>query len=47
MTFFFAGMDTTSSFFQYMVYLMALHPEVEKKIREEIDRLIKHDDYTF
>ena len=30
-----------------MIYLIAQHPEVEKKVREEVDRLMKEDDYSF
>ena len=30
-----------------MIYLIAQHPQVEAKIREEIDCFMKKDDYSF
>jgi len=33
------GTDTTVSFF----HLMSLHPEVQRKAQEEIDRVVGHD----
>ena len=30
-----------------MIYLIAQHPEVEKKVREEIDTYMKDEDYNY
>lgn len=30
-----------------MIYMIALHPEVEKKVRAEIDEFMSEDDYSF
>ena len=38
-TFFLAGVDMTSSFLAMMIYLIAQHPEVEGRVREEISRV--------
>ena len=35
-TFFFAGVDTTSNYLGTMIYLVLKHPEVERKVRDEI-----------
>ncbi|CAN7937061.1 unnamed protein product, partial [Ixodes hexagonus] len=32
-----AGQDTTSSVIAYTVYLLALHPDVQEKLRQEVD----------
>ncbi|KAG0429798.1 hypothetical protein HPB47_023284, partial [Ixodes persulcatus] len=32
-----AGQDTTSSVIAYTVYLLALHPDVQEKLRREVD----------
>ncbi|CAN8013298.1 unnamed protein product, partial [Ixodes persulcatus] len=39
--FFLAGQDTTSSVISYTVYLLALHPEIQAKLREEADECFK------
>uniref|UniRef100_A0AB39A350 Cytochrome P450 3A8 n=1 Tax=Hyalomma asiaticum TaxID=266040 RepID=A0AB39A350_HYAAI len=38
--FFLAGHDTTSSVLSYAVYLLALNPEVQAKLRKEVDECI-------
>ena len=43
-TFFLAGVDMTSSFLAMMIYLIIQHPEVEKRVREEIS-LVKGFDH--
>ena len=30
-----------------MIYLIAQHPEVEKKVRQEIEEYMKDDDYSY
>ena len=30
-----------------MIYLTVQHPEVEKKVREEIEEYMKDDDYSY
>ncbi|CAN8009081.1 unnamed protein product, partial [Ixodes pacificus] len=39
--FFAAGQDTTSSVLAFTLYLLALHPEVQAKLREEADECFK------
>ena len=39
-TFMFEGHDTTGSGLQWMLYVIAQHPEVEAKIIEEVDRVL-------
>ena len=46
-TFFVAGVDTTSNFLVMMIYLIAQHPEVEQKVREEIAEHMKDEDYSY
>ena len=46
-TFLFAGTDTTSNYLTMMIYLVYQHPEVEKKVREEIDQYMKVDDFSY
>ncbi|KAM4820706.1 cytochrome P450 3A12-like isoform 3-T4 [Thomomys bottae] len=36
--FIFAGYETTSSTLSFIMYLLALHPDVQKKLQEEVDR---------
>ena len=38
-TFMFAGHDTTSAAVAFSLYLMGLHPEVQSKVHEELDRV--------
>ena len=45
--FFLAGTETTSSFITVMILLLCLHPEVEEKVRAEIEEVMKNDDYSF
>jgi len=46
-SFFFAGTDTTSTFAQMMIYHIARNPEIEQKVRSEIDKYMKDDDYSY
>ena len=47
-TFFTAGTDTTAHFLMMMIYYICEKPEIEKKLRDQIDEHIKNDgDYTF
>ena len=46
-TFFFAGTDKTSNYLTMMIYLVYQHPEVEKKVRQEIDEHMKEDDFGY
>ena len=46
-TFFLAGVDTTTYYTTMMIYLIVQHPEVERKVREEIDKVMKEDDYSY
>ncbi|XP_064471828.1 cytochrome P450 3A24-like [Ornithodoros turicata] len=42
--FFLAGQDTTSSVISFTLYLLALHPEIQDKLREEVNECFaKHD----
>ena len=45
--FLFAGTDTTSHFLQIAVYEIARNPEVEQKVREEIDKFMSTNDYSY
>lgn len=38
--FIFAGYETTSSALNYLAYSLAVHPDVQQKLQEEIDRLL-------
>ena len=40
MLFFVAGYDTTSNSLSFFMYNMALHPECQDKLSEEIERVI-------
>lgn len=42
-----AGTDTTATFTQLMIYSIATHPEVERKVREEIECHMNDEDYSF
>ena len=44
--FFFAGMDTTSTTLSAIVHALTHHPEVQHKLREEIEEVIGDDDVT-
>ena len=45
--FFVAGTDTTSNFTQMMIYEIARHPEIEAKVREEINTYMKEENYEY
>lgn len=42
--FFVAGFDTSSSAMMFMLYELARHPEIQDKLRNEIDEVLKKDD---
>lgn len=42
--FFIAGFDTSSTFLSFAAYALALHPEVQQKLYEEITRVIQECD---
>ena len=47
-TFILAATETTAHYLNMMVYLAAKHPQVEKRLREQVDSVIKSDkDITF
>ncbi|XP_052610982.1 cytochrome P450 3A13-like [Peromyscus californicus insignis] len=39
-TFFFAGYETTSTALSFITYLLAIHPNVQKKLQNEIDTVL-------
>ncbi|XP_049525533.1 cytochrome P450 3A41-like [Dermacentor silvarum] len=39
--FFITGQDTTSTVISYTLYLLAIHPDVQEKLREEVDECFK------
>ncbi|XP_036031910.1 cytochrome P450 3A13-like [Onychomys torridus] len=39
-TFFFAGYETTSAALSFITYLLAIHPNVQKKLQQEIDAVL-------
>ncbi|KAK5640999.1 hypothetical protein RI129_009546 [Pyrocoelia pectoralis] len=41
MIFFFAGFDTVSTMMSYTIYELAINPDVQKRLREEIDDAVK------
>ncbi|KAK5641054.1 hypothetical protein RI129_009601 [Pyrocoelia pectoralis] len=41
MIFFFAGFDTVSTMMSYTIYELALNPDLQKRLREEIDDAVK------
>ena len=45
--FFIAGTDTTSNFTQMMIYSIATHPEIERKVREEISTYMNEENYSY
>lgn len=46
--FFFAGFETSSSTMEFMFYFLAKHPDVQKKVREEIQQgFKKHEKLTY
>ena len=46
-SFFTAGVDTTSNYLAMTIYLLAQHPRVEVKVREEIAQLMVKEDYSY
>ena len=44
LTFYAAGSDTTSNYLRMMIYIISTHPEVERKLREEVAKYIKSDE---
>lgn len=48
LVFFFAGFDSVSSLMTFMSYELALHPEIQKKLVEEIDKTAQSfDELTY
>lgn len=43
LVFFVAGFSTTSSFISFLMYALAVYPEVQEKLRQEIDPIFKED----
>lgn len=41
--FFFAGFSTTSNLITFALYAMALHPEVQDRLRQEVAKIVKKD----
>ncbi|ODM99682.1 Cytochrome P450 9e2 [Orchesella cincta] len=46
MSFFFAGFRTTSGFLTFCVYALALHPDVQERLRKEVDTIANKEDGT-
>ena len=46
-TFFIAGIDSTSHYLMMIIYFIVLHPDVEKKVRKEVETFMKEDDYSY
>ena len=44
---FVAGTDTTSNFWNLTINYLGKYPEVEAKVREEVETLMKVDDYSY
>jgi len=42
-----AGRDTTAQSLAWTCYLLALHPEVQKKAQEEVDRVLGEEPPNF
>jgi cytochrome P450 len=42
-----AGTDTTSYFLMTMIYLILKNPQVEHKLRQEIETHMSDDDYSY
>lgn len=42
-TFLIAGTDTTTRFFSVIIYFIGNHPEVQKKLREQVNEIIHSD----
>ncbi|XP_019368524.1 PREDICTED: cytochrome P450 3A21-like [Gavialis gangeticus] len=46
--FIFAGYETISSTVRYLVYELAIHPDVQQKLQEEVDKvLLNKDSFTY
>ena len=45
--FFLGGTDTTSNYTNMMICYLAKYPEVEKKVREEVEQYMAKDDYSY
>lgn len=41
MIFFFGGFETTSSVMRFMIVELGVNPNIQKKLREEIDEVLK------
>lgn len=47
LTIFIAGHETTANAMSFAFYLLAKHPEVQKKVQQEIDNTLTGGDFTF
>ncbi|XP_023717565.1 cytochrome P450 9e2 isoform X1 [Cryptotermes secundus] len=45
--FFLAGFDTSSTLMSFVSYLLAIHPDVQTRLQEEIDKTLKKHDGKF
>ena len=46
-TFFIAGTDTTSHYLESMIIYLVKYPEIMEKVRREIQKYMKEDDYSY
>lgn len=45
--FFIAGYDTTASTLQYLLYMLALHPEIQQRVYEEMTEVCSSDSPSY
>lgn len=46
-SFYIAGIQTTATFTQMMIYYIAMNPRIEEKVRSEIKQFMSTDDYSY
>ena len=46
-SFFIAGIQTTSTYTQMIIYYLAIYPHIEAKVRSQIQQFMVTDDYSF